>query len=532
MPRWCLRLAPLSSCKWMLCLLGVCILAGCDDDAPQRSDAGTAPDSATDATHGGDDPDAATAEKPHAPDVSNNWAGGRGGKLDAGLVRSPMPAPDAGTTDAPATFPLRISDNHHYLIDRNGRPFLINQVSAWGLIQSLSLDDATSFIDELQRRGFNTLLVSVISNDKRMPGDPPAWQGIAPFKQEWDFSTPNPDYFAHADQILELAKSRGMLVALVACYLGFPNDPTQGWADELLDATNNLDKSREYGRYLGSHFQRFDNLIWVAGGDNFPVPGGKLEQHMKAVMDGVRENDPRHLWTAHWSGLEEGSVATDQPTFAESMDLNGYYAFDYDLTYLKDLESITRYPDKPLYHLDMAYETERGGDPESIRRRAYTAILSGAVGSSFNAGPNWYLFENWRAMGSPATAETEYWYRFFVSWPWQELEPDIQHEAVTAGYGTFGSEEYVCVAHTAEWDLIIAYLPHGGTLTVDLSRLTGSSARVYWFDPTKGTTTEAERNTRHGRAELSAPSAQSWVLVVQDAASARGMPALPGSTGG
>jgi hypothetical protein len=449
------------------------------------------------------------------------------------MQMAPASVPDSGAKNDPAArFPLRISDDRHYLVDPHGRPFLINQVSAWGLVQSLSLEDATVYVDDLAQRGFNALLVSVISNDKRMPGEPPAWQGIAPFMREWDFSTPNPDYFAHADQFLELAKSRGMLVAMVACYLGFPNDPTQGWEDELLGDTNSLDKSREYGRYLGSHFRRFDNLIWVAGGDNFPVPGSKLERHMKAVMDGVRENDPKHLWTAHWSGLEEGSVATDQPTFAASMDLNGYYAFNYDLTYLKDLESIARHPDKPLFHLDMAYETERGGDAESIRRRAYTAMLSGAVGSSFNAGPNWYLFEDWRDMSSQATLETTYWYQFFVALPWQELVPDTHHDAVLSGYGTFGSEEYVCAAHTAVWDMIVAYLPHGGTLTVDLSRLTGSGARVYWFDPTQGTVTTANQNTSHAPADLTAPSAQSWVLVVEDAASHRGMSTPPAATGG
>jgi hypothetical protein len=463
-------------------------------------------------------PDAGGELEEDGGGVSANDAGAT--RRDAGTPRRDAGSgkpPGGGTAPAGGTFPLKISRSGRYLEDASGRPFLINQAASWGLVQSLSLADATTYLDGLAARGFNTVMVSIISNDARMPGDPPAWQGIDPFTARWDFSTANPRYFAHADEIFRLARDRGMLVNVVAVYLGFSSDPTQGWADELLGDDNDAAKSMLYGRFLGQRYKSFDNLVWVAGGDNLPSHGSELERRLKAVIDGIRAEDPEHLWTAHWSGLDDGTYSTENPTFASYMDLNGYYAFNYATTYTKDL-SVYGQPQKlPQFHLDMSYETEGGGEPESIRRRAYTAILSGAMGSSFNAGPNWYLFRNWRNMDTQGTQETEYWYRFFASRPWQDLVPDDDHSAVTAGYGSFGSTSYVCVAHTSDWKLVVAYLPRGGTLTVQLERVQGEQARAYWYDPTSGKARDAGTFAASGSRDFSAPSQSSWVLVVEDA---------------
>lgn len=488
--------------------------AACDEDEPSTG-------GSFDAGETGED-----ASRPL--DGGTTTAGrdaGRPPRSDAG---SPPPTVDVPTQ--PASFPLQVSADHRYLVDQAGQAFLINQASSWGVIQSLSTQDATAWLDGLAERGFNTVMMSVISNDQRMPGSPPAWQGIEPFNAHWDFSDPNPAYFDHADEILELAASRHLLVNLVVCYLGFPGDSTQGWEDELLSGNNSLDKSREYGRFLGDRYKRFDNIVWVAGGDNLPDPGSQLEKHMLAIMAGIRERDPDHLWTAHWSGMDDGMVASDNPAFADAMDLNGYYAFNYDVPYVKDLKAYASQPTKPLFHLDMSYETEDGGSAEAIRARAYRGVLSGAAGSSFNAGPDWYLFKNWRAMDTQGTRETEYWYNFFRSRPWQNLVPDTDHRAVVDGYGSFGSADYVTAARSQTGDLIIAYLPEGGSVTVDLGMMPAARGRAYWYDPTTGVAQragDAESFDLAAQADFEAPSRESWVLVVEDAASPLGAPGTP-----
>lgn len=479
------------------------LLVACSShNAPSPPDAGAASD-------------AGTSEQPH---------GGSGAPAhpsrDAGTRR------DSGAPPSHAKFPLRRSDNGHYLVDGTGQPFLINQASSWGLVQSLSTADATTYIDDLAARGFNTLMVSIISDDARMPGSPPAWQGIEPFQTQWDFSTPNNAYFDHADQILQLARDRGMLVDLVPCYLGFAGDASQGWADKLMSETNSVAKSRAYGQFLGDRYKHFDNIMWVAGGDNTPPAGSELEARLKAVVDGIRERDPDHLWTAHWASGETGTMSSENPTFASYIDVDGYYAYDYDLTYEKDLEFSAKAPARPVFHLDMSYESEPGGEPDNIRRKAYTAILSGAVGSSFNAGPDWYLFKDWQNMDTVGTRETAYWYEFFSAMPWHELVPDRDHHAVVSGYGTYGDSDYVAAARTSSGDLLLAYLPDGGTVTVDLTTITVKRARALWYDPTNGQTTQGGEFATNATMELSAPSRSSWALVVSDATRAWNLPGI------
>ncbi|HYQ44943.1 MAG TPA: DUF4038 domain-containing protein [Polyangiaceae bacterium] len=425
----------------------------------------------------------------------------------------------AAPLTAPVAFPLKLSSNRRYLVDQNNVPFLINQASSWALIQSLSNADAADYLDGLKQRGFNTVMVSIISNDVRMAGSPPNWQGVSPFTTQWDFSTPNDTYFTHADQVLNLAKDRGMLVTLVPSYLGYPTDASQGWWDELQSANNSVAKSQAYGRYLGQRYKNFTNLIWIAGGDNSPAPGSVLENHLKAVVDGIRENDS-HLWTGHWDSVAHGNgvLSTENSTFASYMSVNGYYAYNYDLTYQRDLEAYNRAPAMMLYHLDQSYETEPGGTPENIRRKAYEAMLMGAAGSSFNAGPNWWGFANWRGnMDSPGSQQTTIWYRAFMSRAWQDLIPDQNHLAVTGGLGTWGSTDYVPAARTSTGSTVMAFLPSSRTVTVDASKISGTQAKGWWYNPVNGQSTAIGTFATTGTKSLTPPGSGDWLLVIDDA---------------
>jgi hypothetical protein len=147
--------------------------------------------------------------------------------LAAGILATALSAA------AQAKFPLKLGTKGTHLVDDNNKPFLIKEVSAWGLIQALSEPDESAFIDSVKNKGFNTLMVSIISFDTRFAGGPPDWQSIPPFNTKWDFSTYNPAYFEHVDRFLKMAGKKGMLVLLVPSYLGYKGDGNQGWWDEI-----------------------------------------------------------------------------------------------------------------------------------------------------------------------------------------------------------------------------------------------------------------------------------------------------------
>ncbi len=433
------------------------------------------------------------------------------------VVRPETPPTTVPPPSSKPQFPLQISPNRRYLVDRAGRPFLINQASSWGLIQALSTADATAYLDALKQRGFNTVMVSIISYDKRMAGTPPNWQGVQPFTRQWDFSSWNEAYFAHADAVIRLALERDMLVTLVPAYLGFPQDSGQGWADELLHANNDLESSRAYGEFLGERYKDVPNILWIAGGDNQPKAGSELEKRLLAIVQGIQSRDTTHLWTGHWDGQGDGALATDNRAFAALMDVNGYYAYNYDLTHQRDLEAYAMASPLPLFHLDMSYEHEGGGEPDNIRRKAYGVMLNGGAGSSFNAGPDWYLFFKWRNMDTQGTRETAYWARLFQSRAWYALVPDDKHAIVTAGYGEYGKTNYVSAARSSDGKLLMAYLPAGAAVSVDFDKLTGERSQVWWYDPTTGTATSGGALATSGTQRLTPPARKSVVLIVDDA---------------
>src|SRR5262249_11542249 len=126
-----------------------------------------------------------------------------------------------------AAFPLRISQDHRYLEDASGQPFLITGDAAWSLIGDLSREDADKYLADRQSRGFNTILVSLIEHQFSRNA-PRNYYKHAPFAENGNFSKPNEAYFADADWILKRARDRGFLVLLAPAYLGVNGDD-QGW---------------------------------------------------------------------------------------------------------------------------------------------------------------------------------------------------------------------------------------------------------------------------------------------------------------
>ena len=433
---------------------------------------------------------------------------------------------EAAALRGPA-FPIRLSANRRYLVDRLGVPFLMKEISAWGLIQSMPESEAGEFMDAVKAKGFNTLLVSVISNDRRFAGLPPTWSSIFPFLRHWDFSSFNQAYFEHVDRVLRMAQSKGLLVALVPCYLGFPGDATQGWADAIRHPENNLSKSLAYGRFIGKRYRSFSNIMWVAGGDNSAQ--GDLRPHLRNVLQGIRQYSFQ-LWTGHFDASSGHIFSTDNKDFASYMDVDGLYAWteaelgDRGPQYKLELE---RYGQgKPIMQLDQSYEEDKpyfddNLDPQWIRRKNYDGLLSGCTGTSFSPGTRdnqLYTFKNWRPlMNTQGMLEAKIAFSLFDSRRWHELVPDVDSRVVTAGRGTFGSRDYACAARTSNGNTAIVYVPSERTLTLDMSQISGGSAVAWWFDPQSGSAYRIGYFPTRGAQSFTTPDAGDWVLVVDDA---------------
>jgi hypothetical protein len=64
---------------------------------------------------------------------------------------------------------------------------------------------------------------------------------------------------------------------------------------------------------------------------------------------------------------------------------------------------------------------------------------------------------------------------------------------MTAGYGTYGQVNFITCTRETTGKTIIAYIP-GARMspTVNMTRISGSTANAWWYDPRTGATTAIE----------------------------------------
>lgn len=436
-----------------------------------------------------------------------------------------LPASIAAQTTA---FPLKLSDNKRYLVDNSGKPFLIKQISAWGLIQALSENDEAAFLDSIKLKGFNTVMVSILSNaPSQMAGGPPGWQGISPLKIKWDFSTPNETYFEHVDRFLKMAEQKDFFVMAVPVYLGYWQDRSQGWWDEILGPNNDTLKMRKYGEFIGKRYAGIKNIMWIAGGDH--PAGDKLFPYENNMIQGIKVHDKTHLWTGHFAPYLGMHWSTDNPHFGNMMDIDGFFVwteatlFENGPQYKAELAQYNK--GKMIFQLDQSYEHDvpHYADNENyqwIRRKMYQGLLNGCKGTSFSPGEidnQCYSFKNWKPlMSTEGMKQVSYCFNLFSSIAWEKLVPDQSTDIILNGRGTFGSLDYVCAAKAPDNSYYVLYIPKGQTVTMNMKKMTDRPMRMHWFNPRTG------KPLRIGVAELrerfgvTPPSEEDWILVFDD----------------
>ena len=176
--------------------------------------------------------------------------------------------------------------------------------------------------------------------------------------------------------------------------------------------------------------------------------------------------------------------------------------------------------------IESVYENEDNSKPQQLRAQAYWTILSGGMGHIFGNCPIWHFGSdggwcgsvNWKgALDSPGSMSMFYMQKLFRSRPWFSADPDIEHVAMIAGYGSWGNTNYVTTARMGNNSTLIAYLPDSTTVTIDMSAITGVSARSWWYNPANGEAIEIGLSMTTGQLDFTPPSNGDWVLVIDDA---------------
>jgi hypothetical protein len=415
-----------------------------------------------------------------------------------------------GGTGSGYVYPLQVGPTGRYLVDQQGTPFFLAGDAAWSLIAQLADSDADAYLADRAQRGFTLVLANLIEHQfaTHAPAD---IYGLAPFTGR-AFATPNEAYFAHADHVLQAAAQQGLVVLLDPLYLGYACG-SQGWCAEV-QAASTADLTG-WGRYVGTRYRDYDNLIWLIGGDTDPTA---VATQVQAVVDGIRAVDTRHLMTAHNA---RGQMAVAPWPGAAWLTVNDVYTGS-STAYQPGLTAYHRTPVLPYFLIEAIYENE-GATAQELRAQAYWTVLSGGFGQVFGNCPMWGLGapqlsgfcsgSDWRGqLGSPGAVNMQYLQRLFRSRHWQALVPDEGHGALTAGYGS--GTGYATAAVAADSSSLIAYLPTARAVTVSGSGLAGGTMTAWWYQPGTGGVTLIGTYPTTGPQTFSPPASGDWVLVV------------------
>ena len=416
--------------------------------------------------------------------------------LDVAAAPGKVPGPSS-----PA-YPLKVSSNRRYLVDQNNTPFLIAGDVPQVIVTMASTAEAAAYFDDRQAHGFNAMWIDVLVASPYYPesrDDGSTYDGILPFTEHisggndtahYDLTKPNEAYFRRVDEMLALAANHGMVVFL---------DPIETGQWVPTARNNGLAACGVYGRYLGTRYKRFDNIIWLNGNDFNTWRKAGDDELLRAVALGIKSADPRHLHTIELN--VETSSSYDDPTWVPIVSLNGTYT--YSPTYLQMWHSYNQTPVAPTFLLEAHYDLmDFGkpwdyGTPPVLRRQEYWTMLSGGKGQLYGNGYTCYFMSGWKShIDTVGVTQFMIWRKFFSSLPWQDLVPDQDHTVATAGLGTPGEfqtrvskSDFCTASRTPDGSLVIAYMPTARTITVNMASLK-APANAKWFDPANGAYTE------------------------------------------
>ena len=446
---------------------------------------------------------------------------------------------------------LTVSQDGRHLL-KDGEPFFYLCDTGWDVFMIPTREEADEYLQDRADKGFNVIAAVLIGYQ---PGvDQTNAYGEPPLTDK-DPAQPNDRYFEHVDYVVRKANSLGMFVAMAP-----------SWSDWMYEYVGRgphpftVENSRSFGEYVGSRYKD-DDIIWVIGGDRNPEG---YEDILTAMAEGLDAGDGESdfLMTVH--GVKATELIPPDNVYHERLsssshlfgntewlDFHGAYSghqWGYP-TYRLTAQDRAMEPTRPVVDLEPCYENHpylpdgsayyanprkwdgsTRGTAALIREQAYWALLAGAAGHTYACHEVWQFHDpanrrqrpyshpnaHWRkAMDFPGASQMGIMRRLFESRPWHTMEPD--QNIIEAGQGS--GETHVQAARASDGTFLMVYLPRGGQVTADVSKIAADEAVGYWFNPKNGEATEIGRLPASGPQEFAAPSSgvdNDWVLVLDD----------------
>lgn len=429
---------------------------------------------------------------------------------------------------------LRVSDNDHFFMTAEGRPFFWLADTAWQLIHDLNETEMRRYFADRHDKGFTVIQTVVLAEHRFDQPNAFGHRPIEPRRPDRPIvqDGPDNDYWDDVERVLRLAEAHGLYVGLLPTWGRYV---TSDWQNGLVDGFFTVANAEAYGRFIGARFKDRSNLLWILGGDR-AAPTDAAKAIWRAMARGIAagvsgaEDYSKVLMTYHTSG--PGSTAwflNDEPwlDFHALQSGHGRWA----LNWMMVEQACSMKPTLPVIDLESSYPGFRHGRPPTVatdddaRRAAYWAVFAGAAGHSYGhhsiwqmhspeypgiAGPKEFWYD---AMKASSAQQMGHLRRLIESRPFLSQRPELSLLAFDQS-----KPWEMCLALRGEGYALI-YTPTGRTLDVNLDKLGFAKARAAWFDPRTGKTATLATLDAKGRRTFDPPGEEQagndWVLVIE-----------------
>jgi hypothetical protein len=439
---------------------------------------------------------------------------------------------------------LKVSPDRRFLVHADGTPFLYLGDTAWELFHRLDREEATRYLEMRRRQGFTVIQAVLLAEFEGL--DTPNAYGHRPLLERDPTRPdvqpgPRNDYWDHVDEIVAMARERGLYLGLLPTW-GDKAGPRK-WGEGPI--IFNPDNARTYGRFLGERYKDAPNVIWILGGDRPAVDEkeGDFRAVWHAMAAGLEEGDGgRHLMTYHPMGGRSSSEWFQEAPWLDFNMLQSGHGAKNLANYRMIAADYLRVPTRPVLDGEPRYEDhpvnwkpELGWfDAYDVRQAAYWALFAGAFGHTYGCHDVWQMYTlarkpvssartDWRkAINLPGAWQMGHLRRLLLSRPFLSRVPD--QSLVPGGRGE--GADHVMATRDRDGAYAFVYVPTGQPVTLDLTRMAGPRVKAWWFDPRTGEAAAAGEWPRERRHEFRPPGTagrgHDWVLVLDDAG--RGFP--------
>lgn len=411
--------------------------------------------------------------------------------------------------------PVSVAPAGHYFAHRDGTPFFWMGDTAWNGALRSSRADWNTYLSVRRQQRFNVIQF-VTTQWRAAAADRLGQRAYTGFES----ITINSEFFRRIDDRIDAINRSGMVAAPVLLWeLGDP----QGSPGQLPES-----EAIKLARYLTARYGAH-HVVWLLGGDANYLD--EKAERWKRIGRAVFDEPTSIPVFLHPQGMQWPWAAFQDESWLTAIAYQSGHGDDaYTLQWIHSgpaAENREAFKGRPILNLEPPYEdivAYQSGERQTaygVRRAVYWSLLATPIaGITYGAHGIWSWEPSesvplnhegageakpwFEALHFPGGADMMHVVELFTGLPWWQLWPDeslVQDQATDPA-------THVSASRTPDGTSAVVYLPKGGEVTLDLSRIS-TRTRAHWFDPRDGRQSAASPVRE---ATFAAPDTFDWVL--------------------